>query len=154
MLEAWNFGFRKKRCCTIQVAKTKALISFAVTAKLICVFIFAYAKRWFSHDAAQIIFIFVWLVVILLYGYLHTCDFLCQLEKAKEEIKTLKKKCDECDQEITRLKSDLKKMSGDYGKIATRSRIVSTHVLVCLPFRKSLKQIELIYQDCCLKIMM
>ena len=35
------------------VAKTKALISFAVTAKLICVFVFAYAKRWFSHDAAQ-----------------------------------------------------------------------------------------------------
>ena len=36
------------------VAKTKALISFAVTAKLICVFVFAYAKRWFSHDAAHI----------------------------------------------------------------------------------------------------
>ena len=36
------------------VAKTKALISFAVTAKLICVFIFAYAKRWFSHDAAHV----------------------------------------------------------------------------------------------------
>ena len=37
------------------MAKTKALISFAVTAKLICVFVFAYAKRWFSHDAAHII---------------------------------------------------------------------------------------------------
>ena len=36
------------------VAKTKALISFAVTAKLICVFVFAYAKRLFSHDAAQL----------------------------------------------------------------------------------------------------
>ena len=36
------------------VAKTKALISFAVTAKLICVFVFAYAKSWFSHDAAHI----------------------------------------------------------------------------------------------------
>ena len=35
------------------VAKTKALISFAVTAKLICVFVFAYAKRWFSHDEAH-----------------------------------------------------------------------------------------------------
>ena len=53
-LEAGNFGFRKKRYCTIQEAKTKALISFAVTAKLICVFVFAYAERWFSHDAAQI----------------------------------------------------------------------------------------------------
>ena len=37
------------------MAKTKALISFAVTAKLICVFVFAYAKCWFSHDAAHII---------------------------------------------------------------------------------------------------
>ena len=35
-------------------AKTKALISFTVTAKLICVFVFAYAKRWFSYDAAQL----------------------------------------------------------------------------------------------------
>ena len=30
------------------------LISFAVTAQLICVFIFAYAKCWFSHDAAHL----------------------------------------------------------------------------------------------------
>ena len=36
------------------VAKIKALISFAVTAKLICVFVFAYAKSQFSHDEAQI----------------------------------------------------------------------------------------------------
>ena len=40
--------------CTIYVAKTKVLISFAVTAKLICVFVFAYAKSRFSHDAAHI----------------------------------------------------------------------------------------------------
>ena len=35
--------------------KTKALISisFAVTAKLICVFVFAYAKYWFSQDEAH-----------------------------------------------------------------------------------------------------
>ena len=26
-----------------------------VTAKLICVFVFAYAKRWFPHDAAHVI---------------------------------------------------------------------------------------------------
>ena len=37
----------------MRIAKTKALISFAVTAKLICVFVFAYAKCRFSHDAAQ-----------------------------------------------------------------------------------------------------
>ena len=40
-LEAWNFEFKKKRNCTIRVAKTKALISFEVTAKLICAFVFA-----------------------------------------------------------------------------------------------------------------
>ena len=36
------------------MAKTKALISFAVTAKLICVFVFAYAKSGFSHNEAQL----------------------------------------------------------------------------------------------------
>ena len=35
------------------VAKTKALISLAVTAKLICIFVFAYAKSRFSHDRAH-----------------------------------------------------------------------------------------------------
>ena len=38
----------------VRIAKTKALISFAVTAKLICVFVFAYAKSRFSHNAAPI----------------------------------------------------------------------------------------------------
>ena len=52
-LEAGNFGFRKYRDCTISVAKTEALIRFAVSAKLICVFVFAYAKSRFYHDAAQ-----------------------------------------------------------------------------------------------------
>ena len=52
--QARNFGFKKKRKCTIHIAKTKALISFAVTAKLICVFVFAYADCWFSHAAAQL----------------------------------------------------------------------------------------------------
>ena len=36
------------------VAKTKALISLAVTEKLICIFVFAYAKHLFSHDAVQL----------------------------------------------------------------------------------------------------
>ena len=52
-LETGNFGFRKKRVSTIRVAKAKALISFAVTAKLICAFVFAYGRCWFSHDAAH-----------------------------------------------------------------------------------------------------
>ena len=55
-LEARNFGFRKKTDCTIRLAKTKALISFAATAKLICVFVFPYAKSRFSHDAALMAF--------------------------------------------------------------------------------------------------
>ena len=52
------------------VAKTKALISFAVTAKLICVFVFAYAKCWFSHDAAHMLFfqINLYLLSRILYG--------------------------------------------------------------------------------------
>ena len=33
------------------------LISFTVTAKLICIFVFAYAKRWFSHDVAHLCFV-------------------------------------------------------------------------------------------------
>ena len=44
----------KKRYCTIRVAKTKALISCAVTAQLICAFVFGEAKIWFSHDEAHI----------------------------------------------------------------------------------------------------
>ena len=52
-LEALNFGLRKKRDFSIYVAKTKVLISCAVTAQLICIFVFAYAKIRFSHDAAQ-----------------------------------------------------------------------------------------------------
>ena len=54
-LETGNFGFRKKRICTIRVAKTKALINFAVTAKLISAFVFAYADCLFSHVAAHLI---------------------------------------------------------------------------------------------------
>ena len=52
-LEAGDFRFRKKRYCTICGMKTKALISFTVTAKLICAFVFVYAKCWFCHNAAQ-----------------------------------------------------------------------------------------------------
>ena len=37
----------------IPIAKTKALISFAVTVKLICVFVFAYAKKRFFHNEAH-----------------------------------------------------------------------------------------------------
>ena len=36
------------------MAKTKALISCAFTAQLICVFVFAYANCWFSHAHAHL----------------------------------------------------------------------------------------------------
>ena len=36
--------------------KTKALISFAVTAKLVWAFVFAYANCLFSHAAAQLLY--------------------------------------------------------------------------------------------------
>ena len=50
-----KFGLRKWRNCTFYVAKTKALISCAVTEQLICAFVFAYAKSSFSHDADQLV---------------------------------------------------------------------------------------------------
>ena len=34
-------------------SENKGADSFAVTAKLICVFVFAYADCWFSHEAAH-----------------------------------------------------------------------------------------------------
>lgn len=50
--------------------------------------------------------------------------------EAKEEIQKLKKKCEDCDQEISRLKGELKRMSGDYGRIAGRSKLVSITMYV------------------------
>ena len=54
MARGLKFRIKVVGDCTIRIAKTKALISFVVTAKLICVFVFAYAKIRFSHDAAHI----------------------------------------------------------------------------------------------------
>ena len=39
------------------IVKTKALISFSVTAKLICTFVFAHAKCLFSHEPAYFVLI-------------------------------------------------------------------------------------------------
>ena len=44
----------KKRNCSIRVVKTKALISCAVTAQLICAFVFAWAIIPFSYGADHI----------------------------------------------------------------------------------------------------
>ena len=44
-LDACNFRSKKKRDRTIPEAKTKRLISCAVTAQLICIFVFSYVKK-------------------------------------------------------------------------------------------------------------
>ena len=51
-LEILDLGTR--RDCPIRVAKTKALISFAVTGKLISACVFAQAKIQFSQGAAHL----------------------------------------------------------------------------------------------------
>ena len=51
LARGWKFW--KKKNCMIFVVRTKARISLAVTAKLICAFDFTYAKCWFSHDTTQ-----------------------------------------------------------------------------------------------------
>ena len=51
---ARNFVLENKDC-TICLAKTKVLISCAVTAQLICAFVFAYADCWFSDATDHVI---------------------------------------------------------------------------------------------------
>ena len=63
------FALFKALQCTILVAKTKALIRFAVTAN--CAFVFASADCWFSHAAAEmltdvkVLFIFIFLFLLI-----------------------------------------------------------------------------------------
>ena len=57
--------------CTIRIAKTKAPISFALTAKMICVYVFAYAKSRFSHNEAHKFVNFDVLCTLLLLLDLH-----------------------------------------------------------------------------------
>ena len=54
-----KFQTEEEEGFTFRVAKTKALISFAVTAKLICAFVFAYADCLFSHEAAHFFELYV-----------------------------------------------------------------------------------------------
>ena len=39
---------------TVHLVQAKALISCAVTAQLICAFVFAYTEVWFYHEMAQL----------------------------------------------------------------------------------------------------
>ena len=62
------------------------MISFAVTVKLICAFVFAYAKCWFSHEAAHLY---------------HSCCDIAQLHNLDpnfdvENINCMKKKKNIC----------------------------------------------------------
>ena len=43
----------RKPTIWVPTRSTKALISFTVTKKLMCVFVFAYADCWFSHGVAH-----------------------------------------------------------------------------------------------------
>ena len=54
MARGLKFRFKKVEGLYYLCKKTKALISFMVTAKLICVFVFAYAKICFFHDPAHL----------------------------------------------------------------------------------------------------
>ena len=54
MVRSLKFRIYEEERLYYLVAKTKALISFAVTAKLICAFVFAYAQCWFYHAAAHL----------------------------------------------------------------------------------------------------
>ena len=80
---------------TIRVGKTKALIIFTVTAKLICTFVFAYAKSRFSHDAAhmligislkQLITFFYKFNYILRMYYLKQYNYINQLHHIKLQL--------------------------------------------------------------------
>ena len=59
------------------IVETKALISFVVTVKLICAFVFAYAKCWFSHEAAQMSYLRRRIVLSNIYGVKTKVDQLC-----------------------------------------------------------------------------
>ena len=49
-------------------SENKMRISFAVTVKLICVFVFAFADCCFSHDMAHFSFDLCWHVQVLNYS--------------------------------------------------------------------------------------
>ena len=58
-LEASDFEFKNKRNCIIHVTKTKALITFRVTAQLICAFCFRICRFMdcvFSDVAAHLLY--------------------------------------------------------------------------------------------------
>ena len=69
--QARNFRFKQKSKCIIRVAKTKALISFEVPARLICVFVFAYAYCWFSHAVAHMLLHVLNVYIVFVFDMWH-----------------------------------------------------------------------------------
>ena len=55
MARGLKFRIQKVEELYYPCRENKALISFAVTAKLICVFVFAYTKSRFSHDKTHML---------------------------------------------------------------------------------------------------
>ena len=45
-------------------SETKAMISFAVSSKLVCAFVFAYVNYWFSHAVAHFLFHQIYLISV------------------------------------------------------------------------------------------
>ena len=80
----------KKTNCTIDVAKAKVLISCAVTAQLICVFVFAYVSCWFSDAVPHIMKVIVSCFIIHHVLYYNKCvPFLVQ-ERCHEKLQSRK----------------------------------------------------------------
>ena len=50
----WKFWFEKVKELYYLCSENKGVISFTVTTKLICAFVFAYADCWFSHEVAHL----------------------------------------------------------------------------------------------------
>ena len=70
------------------MAKTKALISFAVTAKLICVFVFAYANIRFSHVAVHIETYLKMLYINMIIMLHFQVRFVCSAEELPKNLFT------------------------------------------------------------------
>ena len=54
MARDWKFWIYKVEELYYPCSENKGADHFAVTAKLICAFVFAYADCWFSHGAAHL----------------------------------------------------------------------------------------------------
>ena len=77
--------------CTTRVAKIKALISFAATAKLVCPFVFAYAYCWFSDAVAPMYF--TCNGDLALYDVYVTLDLKLHTNLDGSELQSLKYEC-------------------------------------------------------------